>query len=40
MGNNPNLQKQELRGKLSGTKEHTIPAFLYDEGKKIPDKQR
>jgi arylsulfatase A-like enzyme len=32
-GNNPNLQKQELRAKLSGTKEHTIPAFLYDEAK-------
>ena len=32
-GNNPNLQKQELRGRLSGTKEHTIPAFLYDEAK-------
>ncbi len=33
MGCNPNLQKQELRGRLSGLPDHSIPAFLCDEAK-------
>lgn len=32
-GSNANLQVQELRGRLSGRPEHTIPAFLYDDAK-------
>jgi len=31
-GNNPNLQCQELRGKLNGPAEASIPHFIVDEG--------
>lgn len=33
-GDNPHLRVQELCGKLSGTKEETIPYFIIDEAKK------
>lgn len=39
-GNNPNLQSQELRGKLSGPAEASIPHFIVDDGIRLLREQR
>jgi arylsulfatase A-like enzyme len=39
-GNNPRLQCQELRGRLSGPAEHSIPHFLADEACRQIDEAR